>query len=106
MDSNGQDLIEYALLAGLVAVAVGSIMPGVATDVSKIFSKVSSVMLAAPTQGSFPDRFHPNGLHRQSALRSPEQAHVLAAQPNSCRSSPREADAERAHRELSMSAAR
>jgi pilus assembly protein Flp/PilA len=49
-DDRGQDLIEYALMAGFVAVAAGAIMPGVATSISKIFSKVSSVMTAASTQ--------------------------------------------------------
>jgi pilus assembly protein Flp/PilA len=49
-DTHGQDLIEYALMAGFVAVAAGAIMPGVATSISKIFSKVSSVMSAASTQ--------------------------------------------------------
>jgi Flp pilus assembly pilin Flp len=37
-DVKGQDLIEYALMAGFVAVAAGAIMPGVATSVSTIFS--------------------------------------------------------------------
>ena len=46
-DQNGQDLIEYALMAGFVAVAAGAIMPGVATSISTIFSKVASVMSAA-----------------------------------------------------------
>jgi pilus assembly protein Flp/PilA len=49
-DSHGQDLIEYALMAGFVAVAAGAIMPGVASSISKIFSKVSSVMTAAASQ--------------------------------------------------------
>lgn len=31
-DKRGQDLIEYALMAGFVAVAAGAIMPGVATS--------------------------------------------------------------------------
>ena len=43
-DRRGQDLIEYALMAGFVAVAAGAIMPGVATSISQIFSKVSSVL--------------------------------------------------------------
>ena len=30
-DNRGQDLIEYALMAGFVAVAAGAIMPGVST---------------------------------------------------------------------------
>jgi Flp pilus assembly pilin Flp len=46
-DSRGQDLIEYALMAGFVAVAAGAIMPGVATSISTIFSKISSTMTAA-----------------------------------------------------------
>lgn len=46
-DTRGQDLIEYALMAGFVAVAAGAIMPGVGTSISTIFSKVASVMTAA-----------------------------------------------------------
>jgi len=46
-DTKGQDLIEYALMAGFVAVAAGAIMPGVATSISTIFSKVSSTLTAA-----------------------------------------------------------
>jgi Flp pilus assembly pilin Flp len=49
-DHRGQDLIEYALMAGFVAVAAGAIMPGVATSISTIFSSVASVMTAASTQ--------------------------------------------------------
>lgn len=43
----GQDLIEYALMAGFVAVAAGAIMPSVADNLTIIFSKVSSVLTAA-----------------------------------------------------------
>jgi pilus assembly protein Flp/PilA len=50
-DTKGQDLIEYALMAGFVAVAAGAIMPGVATSISTIFSKVGSVMTKASSQG-------------------------------------------------------
>jgi pilus assembly protein Flp/PilA len=46
-DTQGQDLIEYALMAGFVAVAAGAIMPGVADSISTIFSKVASAMTAA-----------------------------------------------------------
>ena len=46
-DNRGQDLIEYALMAGFVAVAAGAIMPGVAGQISTIFSKVSSSLTAA-----------------------------------------------------------
>lgn len=51
-DTRGQDLIEYALMAGFVAVAAGAIMPSVATSISTIFSKIGSVMSAAANQGS------------------------------------------------------
>jgi len=51
-DARGQDLIEYALMAGFVAVAAGAIMPGIADSISTIFSKVASVMAQASTQGS------------------------------------------------------
>ena len=46
-DDRGQDLIEYALMAGFVAVAAGAIMPSVATSISTIFSQVASVMTQA-----------------------------------------------------------
>ncbi len=49
-DSRGQDLIEYALMAGFVAVSAGAVMPGVATSISKIFSHVSSVLAVAASQ--------------------------------------------------------
>ena len=45
-DTRGQDLIEYALMAGFVAIAAGAVMPGVATHISTIFSKISSVLVA------------------------------------------------------------
>ncbi|HMD49784.1 MAG TPA: Flp family type IVb pilin [Bryobacteraceae bacterium] len=46
----GQDLIEYALMAGFVAVAAGAVMPTVSGSISTIFSKVASVMAAAASQ--------------------------------------------------------
>jgi pilus assembly protein Flp/PilA len=46
-DTKGQDLIEYALMAGFVAVAAGAIMPSVSGSISTIFSKIGSVMTAA-----------------------------------------------------------
>ncbi len=42
-NTKGQDLIEYALMAGFVAVAAGAIMPGVSASISTIFGKVASV---------------------------------------------------------------
>jgi len=51
-DAKGQDLIEYALMAGFVAVAAGAIMPDVSNNISQIFSKISSTLGSAASQGS------------------------------------------------------
>jgi Flp pilus assembly pilin Flp len=51
-NQRGQDLVEYALMAGFVAVAAGAIMPGVAANISTIFSKIASLMSRSSTQGS------------------------------------------------------
>jgi pilus assembly protein Flp/PilA len=50
-DTRGQDLIEYALMAGFVAVAAGAIVPGVAGSIKTIFGKVNNVMSSSATQG-------------------------------------------------------
>lgn len=50
-DTRGQDLIEYALMAGFVAVAAGAIVPSVAKNISTIFSKVNSVVGGAASMG-------------------------------------------------------
>ena len=41
-EESGQDLIEYALLALLIALAAVAILPTVGSDISKEFSKVSA----------------------------------------------------------------
>ncbi|MEZ5361205.1 MAG: hypothetical protein R2748_02405 [Bryobacterales bacterium] len=46
-DTKGQDLVEYALLAGFVAVAAGALLPAISTSVSTIFSRMGSVLSAA-----------------------------------------------------------
>lgn len=51
-DTKGQDLIEYALMAGFVAVAAGAIMPSVGTSISTIFSRVSTTLSTAAGTGS------------------------------------------------------
>ncbi len=44
-DESGQDLIEYALISGFVAVVVaGFLPPSVMPAVSSIFSKINSSM--------------------------------------------------------------
>ena len=47
----GQDLVEYALMAGFVAVCAGAIMPGIAASISTVFSNITSVMTMAASQG-------------------------------------------------------
>jgi Flp pilus assembly pilin Flp len=49
-DRRGQDLIEYALMAGFVAVAAGAFMPSVAGSISSIFSQIASVLATAASQ--------------------------------------------------------
>jgi pilus assembly protein Flp/PilA len=50
-DTRGQDLIEYALMAGFVAVAAGAVMPNVATSITTIFNKISTQLADAAAQG-------------------------------------------------------
>jgi pilus assembly protein Flp/PilA len=50
-DTRGQDLIEYALMAGFVAVAAGAIMPNVAGSISAIFQAISQHLANAASQG-------------------------------------------------------
>ena len=52
IDTRGQDLVEYALMAGFVAVAAGAIMPGVSNNISKIFSQIASILLNSRGTGS------------------------------------------------------
>jgi Flp pilus assembly pilin Flp len=46
-EEEAQDMVEYALLAGFIAVAAGALLPPVATSLSTIFSKMISVTSAA-----------------------------------------------------------
>ena len=48
LDDSGQDMVEYALLAGVVAVAAGAAIPPIAEDISTIFSKLESIVDRAP----------------------------------------------------------
>ena len=43
-DRRGQDMIEYALLAGFVAFVGAAILPGPTATLSTIFSKVTSIV--------------------------------------------------------------
>ena len=46
-DEQAQDMVEYALLAGFIAVAAGAVLPGISTSISQIFSKMASLTTAA-----------------------------------------------------------
>ena len=43
-DTRGQDLVEYALAAGMVAVAAVAAMPALSTVVSNVFTKIGSII--------------------------------------------------------------
>ena len=46
-DRKGQDMVEYALLAGFIAVAAGALLPGISDSISIIFSRMASVVSVA-----------------------------------------------------------
>ncbi len=48
IDTRGQDMIEYALMASAVAVACGALLPPVREGVGTIFSKVTSIFGRSP----------------------------------------------------------
>ena len=48
-DEDGQDLIEYALLAGFVVIAIYVVLPtNLMPAVSTIFSRLASIFASAP----------------------------------------------------------
>ena len=49
-DERAQDMVEYALLAGFIAVAAGAVLPGISSSISQIFSKMASITTAAATK--------------------------------------------------------
>jgi len=51
-DTQGQDLIEYALMAGFFTVAAGAVIPGVGSSIRVIFSQVASQLTKITSQGS------------------------------------------------------
>jgi pilus assembly protein Flp/PilA len=46
-DTQGQDLVEYALVAALVSVAAVATLPAMGTTVSNVFSKITSTLQKA-----------------------------------------------------------
>ena len=51
-DTRGQDLIEYALLAGFVAVAAAAVSPQIAQRIKGVFSSVDVRLQQAIDAGS------------------------------------------------------
>ncbi|MBI5280215.1 MAG: Flp family type IVb pilin [Candidatus Solibacter usitatus] len=48
--TRGQDLIEYALMAGFVAVAAGAIVPGIAESLKTIYGRINNVVSSSAAQ--------------------------------------------------------
>ena len=49
-DERGQDMVEYALLVGFIAVAAGALLPPISESISIIFSKMASIVANAALQ--------------------------------------------------------
>lgn len=47
LDEEGQDLVEYALLAALTTVAAGLFAPNMSDSIDKIFSRIASKLTQA-----------------------------------------------------------
>jgi pilus assembly protein Flp/PilA len=48
-ETRGQDLVEYALAAGMVAMAAVAAMPTLSATVSTVFSKIESIVTSTMT---------------------------------------------------------
>jgi Flp pilus assembly pilin Flp len=46
-NTSDHNLIDYSLIAGLVAVTAGTVVPGLADSMTPIFSKVGSITIDA-----------------------------------------------------------
>ena len=46
-EEEGQDLIEYSLLAALISIACIAILREVATEINRVFSKVETALAGA-----------------------------------------------------------
>lgn len=46
-DTQGQDLVEYALAAGMVAMGAVAAMPALTTTISNVFAKIGSVIASS-----------------------------------------------------------
>jgi Flp pilus assembly pilin Flp len=46
-EERAQDMVEYALLAGFIAVAAGALLPNISNSLNIIFSRVASLLSGA-----------------------------------------------------------
>jgi pilus assembly protein Flp/PilA len=46
-DTQGQDLVEYALVAALVSVAAVATLPAMGNTISNVFSKITNTLTSA-----------------------------------------------------------
>ena len=65
-DTHGQDLVEYALMAGFLGAASGFTLPAVAADIATVFSKVI-LMLSGGSPRHCSGRLTARSLARSSA---------------------------------------
>ncbi len=53
-DTHGQDLMEYALMAGFLAAASGFTLPQLASSISNVLSTVVVILAGGPTSTTSP----------------------------------------------------
>lgn len=53
-DTNGQDLTEYALMAGFLACAAGFTLPAVAANISTVLGNVAAILMSTPGGNTAP----------------------------------------------------
>lgn len=49
--TDAQDMVEYALVAGFLAVAAGATLPQIGSDVGKIFARLGEYTATAANRG-------------------------------------------------------
>ncbi len=50
-DTQGQDLIEYALMAGFLAVLAGTAIPGLTNAIAGLFTRISNTLAGVAPGG-------------------------------------------------------
>ncbi|MGA2881813.1 MAG: Flp family type IVb pilin [Bryobacteraceae bacterium] len=53
-DNHGQDLMEYALMAGFLAAASGFTLPQIATSIANVLTAVTAIMAGTPAPTTAP----------------------------------------------------